>query len=81
MPDPSERAFRKILIAPEFIPQLDFVEAKVSTSFGDISTSWRRSGNSVTLDVRIPANTSATLRLPGKPDRALSAGHYEFTVN
>ncbi len=81
VPNPSERAFKKILIAPEFIPQLDFVEAKVPTLFGDISVEWRRSGDSINLEVKVPANTSATLRLPGKPDHTLAAGHYEFTIN
>ena len=75
-PDPSAIAFKEILIAPEFIPQLNHVSASVMSMYGRIAVKWCREGGKVQLDITIPANTSATLRLPGLADRKLAAGHH-----
>ena len=75
-PDPSAIAFKEILIAPEFIPQLNHVSASVMSMYGRIAVKWRREGGKVQLDITIPANTSATLKLPGLADRKLAAGHH-----
>ena len=73
-PNPAVRAFREFLVAPEFVPQLDHVEARMNCLYGEISVKWRRVGGKVELDVAVPPNTSATLRLPGEQDRRLSPG-------
>ena len=80
MPDPSVVAFREILIAPEFVPQLNHVQARVGCLYGEIDVAWRRIDGKILLDVKIPPNASATLRLPGGPDRHLAAGTHHYSV-
>ena len=75
-PDPAVRAFKEVLIAPEFIPQLNHVSASVMSMYGRIAVKWRREGGKINVDVTIPPNTAATLRLPGVPDRKLPAGRH-----
>ena len=73
-PNPHSRAFREFLVAPEFVPQLSHVTAKVKGLYGEMSVSWRREGKGISLKVSVPANTSAILRLPGVPERRLPVG-------
>lgn len=75
-PDPAVRAFKEVLIAPEFVPQLNHVSASVMSMYGRIAVKWRREGGKINVDVTIPPNTAATLRLPGVPDRKLPAGRH-----
>jgi alpha-L-rhamnosidase len=79
-PDPAVCAFQKFIVAPEFIPQLSHVSASVMSMYGRISVGWRRNGEKITVNVTVPPNSTAVLRLPGSPDRTLSAGEHSSTV-
>lgn len=63
-PDNAEPGFKKIIIKPYFLG----ISAKVSGShisnYGDISVSWEIAGDMVTLNVSIPANTTAVIHIP-----------------
>ncbi len=80
VPDPPVRAFKEILVAPEFVPQLNNVNARVGSLYGDIAVAWRREGGEFVLEVTVPPNASATLRLPGMVDRRLAAGAHSARV-
>ena len=80
VPDPSVLAFGEILVAPEFVPQLSHVHARVGCLYGEIDVGWRRTGGTILLDVKVPPNASATLRLPGCPDRRIAAGAHRFRL-
>jgi alpha-L-rhamnosidase len=79
-PDPAVRAFREVLIAPEFIPQLNHVSASVMSMYGRIAVKWRRDGGKICVDVIVPPNTTALLRLPGVPERKLAPGRHSVSV-
>lgn len=79
-PDPKVCAFKEFLIAPDFIPQLNHVAASVISMYGRISVDWRRNGDKVHVNVMVPSNTKAVLRLPGVPDRKLSSGYHTLIV-
>ncbi|GAA5051601.1 family 78 glycoside hydrolase catalytic domain [Nocardia callitridis] len=57
-------AFDKIRIAPAVVGSLTAVTARVRTVRGDITSSWRRAGTTMTLDVSVPANSIATIVVP-----------------
>ncbi len=49
--------------------------------YGHIRSSWRIEGGNVIYDFEIPANTDATVKLPGENElRKLGSGKYSFTV-
>jgi len=76
--DPSDVGFRKILMEPLFPDKLGFVKASYNSPYGLIVSEWKREGNKLVWDVVIPANATATLKLPVRfgiePDAATVAG-------
>jgi alpha-L-rhamnosidase len=63
-PDASRPGFQNAIIKPAFINELSYVEASHDTAYGTIHSSWKRAGDTVTMSVRIPANSTATIHVP-----------------
>jgi len=63
-PDPSQPGFKNILLEPHFVGGLDRFEARHQSPFGQIVSSWERKGSTIIYKVTVPANSTATLRLP-----------------
>ncbi|MFI9505143.1 family 78 glycoside hydrolase catalytic domain [Nocardia sp. NPDC052566] len=57
-------AFDKIRIAPAIVGSLTTVNATVRTVRGEIVSRWHRDGTAVTLEVVVPANSTATVVVP-----------------
>jgi len=64
--DSSDVAFKKIIMEPVFPEKLDYVNASYNSPYGTIESKWKRSGNKLAWDITIPANTTATVKLPLK---------------
>lgn len=82
--NPNRNNVNEVLIAPNFIDALDHASAYHIAPAGKISVSWKKDGNSVTLNVQIPEGVSATARLPhgyrfedGACERAIVSGAYK----
>ena len=77
--DPSSIGFKKIWMEPVFPEKLDHVNASYDSPYGKISSEWRRAGDKLTWNITIPANTTATIKLPSrfgiKPDANLPGFH------
>jgi len=57
-------------IMPYFAPDIDFVEGKYASTYGDIKSSWKRNADkSITLNISVPANTKAILALDIDSDK------------
>ena len=63
-PDPEEPGFKHILIAPEPGGGLTYASAELDSLYGTIKSGWELKDGVFTLEVKIPNNTHATLRLP-----------------
>jgi alpha-L-rhamnosidase len=70
--------FERLVIAPAIVGDLTQVSGRYETPNGSVRTEWVRSGRSVRLDVTVPVGSTATVRLPGQPDRQVGSGTYEF---
>ena len=57
-------AYDRILIAPEPDDKLTFARVAYDSIHGTIRSEWTKSAGRFTLDVTIPANTTATVSLP-----------------
>ncbi|WP_269523622.1 family 78 glycoside hydrolase catalytic domain [Coraliomargarita parva] len=64
---PEEPGYRKILIKPAVVGDLTWAKARVHSVYGWIESSWKRDGKHLSLDVTIPANTTARVLVPGLP--------------
>ena len=70
--DPQAPGFRHAIIRPYPAGDLTFVKASHKTPYGTILSSWKRAGGVFTLDVAIPANTTATVWVPAKDAGAVT---------
>ncbi len=62
---PAAPGYRELDIAPQPLPGLDWVRTAHETPYGRASVGWERRGDTVVVDAVVPANTTATVRLPG----------------
>jgi alpha-L-rhamnosidase len=63
-PDPDRPGFQHIIIRPEPVGDLSFVEARYQSLYGEIVSSWSKDINAFSLNVTIPPNCRATVLLP-----------------
>jgi hypothetical protein len=81
--DPTEPGFKKIIIKPTIVGDLTWVKASFNSVHGKITSEWKFENGQVTLHVNIPANTTATVFMPGKaasaPPHQVVSGDYTFT--
>jgi alpha-L-rhamnosidase len=72
--DASGPGFRKIVVRPSPIRELEFVRASHFSMHGRIQTHWRRTADSLEMEVTIPPNTSATIYVPARDPSAVTEG-------
>ena len=58
--------YKEIMIQPSLTKKLNFSKASFESPYGTIASGWERKDGKVLLNVRIPANTKATICLPVK---------------
>jgi hypothetical protein len=62
--DPQRPGFQHLLIRPQPGGGLTWARATYESIHGTIASSWKQEGSRLTLDVTIPANTTATIWVP-----------------
>jgi alpha-L-rhamnosidase len=70
--------YKHIMIAPSPDGKMTWAKTSYNSIHGLISTSWRVENNKLKLDVTIPANTTATVMLPGEKPKDIGSGAYHF---
>jgi alpha-L-rhamnosidase len=81
VPAPGVRAFRSLVVAPEPIDALTYAKASVKGPNGLVKSAWRQDASKFTLDVSIPPNCTAEVRLPyGGGVKKVGSGNHSFTV-
>jgi alpha-L-rhamnosidase len=70
--DPDRPGFRHTIIHPYPAGDLTFVKASHKSMYGTIASSWKRAADGFSLDVTIPANTTATIWVPAKNATAVT---------
>ncbi len=74
-PDPAEPGFKHILIKPAVVGDLTWVRAHYDSPYGRIVSHWKRLGETLTMHVTIPANTTATVYVPtSRPEAVQESG-------
>jgi alpha-L-rhamnosidase len=56
--------YKHQIIQPHPTNKLTYSKASFESSYGTIASGWERKGNTITVSVKIPANTTATIVLP-----------------
>ena len=63
---PDSPGFKRIVIAPQPVGDVTWVNASYNSIRGKIASNWQRDGKKFTLEVSIPANTVATVFVPAE---------------
>jgi alpha-L-rhamnosidase len=64
-PDEKYPGFKHFIIEPYFPEDLSWVKSRTESGFGFIVSNWKKNDEKVSMEVQIPFNTTATIRLPG----------------
>jgi len=70
-PDAANPGFKNVILEPHFVTGMDHFEAKHISPYGEITSSWKREGKGMSYTVTIPANSTATVKVPVMTDLQL----------
>lgn len=70
--DPSGPGFKKIMIKPQIVGDLKWVECSYDSLYGEIISNWKRDEQKLTMNVTIPPNTTATVFVPAKDESSVT---------
>lgn len=83
--DETKPAYKHFYVQPHFDSNLEWIRVKRETAYGEIKIDWRVEHGQAVLNVDVPTNTSATLRIVEDdwrssdiPEMKLGSGAYEF---
>jgi alpha-L-rhamnosidase len=79
-PDPERPGFKHVLLAPQPGGGLTSASATHETPYGTVSSAWTLDGDRFEWSVTLPANTTATVRVPAKPQQTLTEGGQPVSV-
>ncbi len=71
--DTEQPGFTHIIMKPTPVGDLTFVKATHESPYGLIASEWRRDGKKFDWRIEIPANTTATVYVPGTDPEKISA--------
>lgn len=60
-PDPLLPGFKHIILKPNFVSGLDAFEARHTSPYGEIVSSWKKSRGKISYTVTVPSNSTASL--------------------
>lgn len=58
--------FKEIVMKPEMVDNLDFVNASYQSVYGEIKSKWKKDKKTIDWKIKIPANTTAKVYIPAK---------------
>jgi len=61
--------FKEIIMKPEPVKGLDYVDASHESAYGWIKSRWKKSGSTFSWEITIPANTKARTYIPAKREK------------
>jgi alpha-L-rhamnosidase len=78
---PASPGYKTLEIRPILLDGIDSASTSHETPYGLSSVEWRREGTSFTLTAVVPANTTATVWVPGSAEPVeVGSGRHEFTA-
>lgn len=63
-PDPEQPGYRHFYVQPACDGPLSWAEARLETPYGPARSAWKKKNDTISMDVTVPPNTSATVLFP-----------------
>jgi alpha-L-rhamnosidase len=79
-PDPEKPGFKHVLLAPRPGGGLTSASASHETLYGTVKSAWTLEGERFEWSVTLPANTTATVRVPAKPEQSVTEGGQPVSI-
>ncbi len=76
--DKDSPGYKHVIIRPQPDGRLTYAKAGYHSVYGEILSEWRLEGKNLTLNVRIPPNTTASVFLPNEEVKEIGSGEYKF---
>jgi alpha-L-rhamnosidase len=79
--DPSVPGYKKIRIKPQPGGDLTYAKASLETGYGKVAVDWKIKDGKFSMDVEIPANTTAEIFVPandGYEQKNVGSGKYHY---
>jgi hypothetical protein len=64
VPDEANPGFTHFFLQPEMVGDMTFVKGSYNSVYGEIASEWEKKGGKLYFKCTIPANTTATVKLP-----------------
>jgi len=81
MIDETAPGFKKIIIRPSIVGDLEWVKANHNSAYGSIESLWEFKNGKVTMEVTIPPNTTATIYVPATDATTVTEGGKQIIKN
>lgn len=82
--EPVEPGYKVFAVKPQFIKGITWTHLEYESVYGKICLAWRCENGKITVDLTVPANTTALLTLPEQTETlTLGSGsyHYEYATH
>jgi alpha-L-rhamnosidase len=77
--DPAEPGYKHIVVRPQPGDGFTHAMAELLTPYGEAASGWKLEGDGLRVTVRVPANTRATVHLPGARLEQVREGNTALT--
>ncbi len=71
-PSPESPGFSHFEVHPYFMDQLKWAETSLESPYGKISSKWKHETDGVSLEIKVPCNTTAAIHIPSKSPKQVT---------
>lgn len=79
--DEKGAGFRRIIIKPAVLANLDWVKGSFASASGEIRSEWKKENGRLKLNVTIPPNTTAVVHIPTTSEKDVTEGGKTISGN
>ncbi len=62
--DPNKPGYQHFFVQPQPTNKLSYAKATFESNYGEIAAGWQRQNGKMKMTVKVPANTTATIKIP-----------------
>jgi alpha-L-rhamnosidase len=78
---PAAPGYKRMTIAPAPVDGIEWVRTSHRTPYGEAKVAWSRRGETFELDIIVPANTTADVRMPDGAHHEVGSGTHRLTAD